>query len=170
MINAASDAVLHSPAYVRDLEARITRLSPCVLASADRHEITHATFTPDRLELAIPDLATAAPMEVPDDRWQGWEWSANEFLLLHVDPHPEFAVITHPGRDSCRLTIVGRPMQVRRMAPGDPGWAARAYAAEVTGYLNDDTFFWGQVVAPTEPRRETLLAGLATLERTSTRA
>jgi hypothetical protein len=56
------------------------------------------------------------------------------------------------------------------MAPGDPGWAARAYAAEVTGYLNDDTFFWGQVVAPTEPRRETLLAGLATLERTSTRA
>jgi hypothetical protein len=53
------------------------------------------------------------------------------------------------------------------MAPGDPGWAANAYAAELIGFLDDATQFWGQVVARTETRRESLLATLATLERVS---
>jgi len=165
MVHVTSDAVLHSPARVRDAEARIARLSPCILAPIDLREATRVTLTFYPLALKIPGLGTANTMDVPDDGWQGWQWSTNEFLLLHVDANPEFAMITHPGPQACRLDIVGRPMWVRRVAPGDPGWAANAYAAEVLGYLDDATLLWGQAVAATESRREALLAGLATLER-----
>jgi len=167
MVNATGDAVLHSPAYVREHEARIANLSTCVLTRIDECERTRATIAGFAFELRIPNLAVAAPIEAPDDRWYGREWSPGEFLLLHVDPNSEFAVITRPGPTSCRLDLAGRPMQLRRIAPGDPGWAANAYAAEVIGFLDDATHFWGQVVAPTETRRESLLAALATLERMS---
>lgn len=169
MVHVTSDAVLHSPARVREAEARIARLSPCVLTPIDWRETARATLTFYPVALKIPGLATANTMEVPDDGWQGWQWSRNEFLLLHVDPKPEFAMVMHPGPESYRLDLVGRPMWVRRIAPGDSGWAANAYAAEVVGYLDDATLFWGQAVAPTESRREALLAGLATLERVPNR-
>ena len=165
MVHVTSDAVLHSSARVRDAEARIARLSPCKLAPIDWREATRTTLRFYSLAVSIPGLATANRMEVPDDGWQGWQWSRNEFLLLHVDPKPEFAMVTHPAPQSCRLDIAGRPMLVWRAAPGDTGWAANAYAAEVVGYLDDATLFWGQAVALTQSRREALLAGLATLER-----
>lgn len=167
MVNAIGGAVFHSPGHVRDHETRVANLSPCILASLDPCEPTRATIAGFAFELRIPNLAATTPIEAPDDRWYGRQWSSDEFLLLHVDPSPEFAVITRPGPASCRLDLAGRPMQLRRMALGDPGWAANAYAAEVIGFLNDATHFWGQVVAPNETRRESLLAALATLERVS---
>ena len=167
MVNAAGDAVFHSPEYVREHETRIAALSLCVLAPIDPCEPTRATIAGFSFRLRIPNLAAATPIEAPDDRWYGRQWSPDEFLLLHVDPNPEFAVITRPGPTSCRLDLAGRPMQLRRIAPGDPGWAANTYAAEVIGFLDDATAFWGQVVSPTEIRRELLIAALATLERLS---
>ena len=167
MVNATGDAVFHSPAYVREHEARIAVLSPCVLVPIDPCEPTRATIAGFSFQLRIPNLAAATPIEAPDERWYGRQWAPDDFLLLHVDPNPEFAVITRPGATSCRLDLVGRPMQLRRIAPGDPGWAANAYAAEVIGFLDDATEFWGQVVSPTETRRESLVAALATLERLS---
>ena len=167
MVNATGDAVFHSPAYVREHEARIVGLSPCVLASIDPCEPTRATIAGFTFKLRIPNLAAATAIEAPDDRWYGRQWSPDEFLLLHVDPHPEFAVITRPGPTSCRLDLAGRPMHLRRISPGDPGWAANAHAAEIIGFIDDATEFWGQVVSRTETGRESLLAALATLERVS---
>ena len=167
MVNATGDAVFHSPAHVREHEARIANLSPCALAPIDECEPTRATLAGFSFELRIPNLAAAEPIEAPDDRWYGRQWAPGEFLLFHVDPNPEFAVITPPGPTACRLDLAGRPMKLRRIAPGDLGWAANAYAAEVIGFLDDATHFWGQVVSPTETRRESLLAALATIERVS---
>jgi len=167
MVNATGDAVFHSSRHMRDQEARIADLSPCVLAPIDRCEPIRAIIAGFSFELRIPNLTATTLMEGPDDRWYGRQWSSDEFFLIHVDPDPEFAIITRPGPASCRLDLAGHPMQLRRMAPGDPGWAANAYAAELIGFLDDATQFWGQVVARTETRRESLLATLATLERVS---
>jgi len=147
MINATSDSVLHAPAYVREQERRIAQLSPCTFASLARNTGTHVMLTPFPVGLWIPGLPSAEPMEVPpDNRWHGWRWSTHEFLLLHMDPDPEFAASTHPGPKSCKAAFAGRLMEVRRVAPGDPGWAANAYAAEISGYLDDATLFWAQIV------------------------
>jgi len=165
MVNATGDGPFHSPRYVHEHEGRVVGLPRCVLAPIAPCEPTRATIAGFSFNVRIPNLAGATPIEAPDDRWFGRQWSPDEFLLLHVDPNPEVAIITDPGPTSCRLDIAGRPMQLRRIAPGDPGWAADAYAAEAIGFLNDATHFWAQVVSPTEPRRESLLAALATLER-----
>lgn len=167
MVNATGDAVFHSPTYVHEHEARLADLPPCGLAPIAPCEPTRVTIAGFSFSLRIPNLAASTSIEAPDDRWFGRQWSPDEFLLLHVDPNPEFAVISHPGPTSCRLDLAGRPMQLRRIAPGDSGWAANAYAAEVIGFLNDATHLWAQVVSPTEPRRESLVAALATLARVS---
>src|SRR6476661_3801145 len=91
MVNATGDAVLHSSRHMRDHEARIADLSPCVLAPIDRCEPIRATIAGFSFELRIPNLATTTPMEGPDDRWYGRQWSSDEFFLIQVDPNPEFA-------------------------------------------------------------------------------
>lgn len=165
MVHATGEARLHSPSDTRDRETLVAQLPPCRLVPLPPCDPTRATIAGFAFEMRIPDLAAASPTEVPDNRWVGWDWSPNEFILLHVDPNLEYAVVTYPSPKSCRLDVAGRLMEARRIAPGDAGWAANAYAAEVTGFLDDATLFWAQVVSPTEMRRESLLAGLATLAR-----
>jgi len=166
VVDATAEAQFHSASHVRDREARVAELAPCVHARIDWCEPVRVTVSRLAFTLRIPDIAAATITEVPDDRWYGWQWSPEEFLLLHVDPAQEFA-IGHPNAASCRLSIAGRSMEARRIAPGDPGWAANVYSAEITGFLDDTRLFWGQVVSPTESRRELLLAAVATLERVS---
>jgi hypothetical protein len=167
LVEARGDDRPRSPTQVRDDEARIALLPLCTLAPFDRREAARVTLAMYPVAFWLAGGATATVMEWPDESWQGWQWSRHECVVLHVERDPALLreVVTHAAPGFSRLDIVGRPMCVWRVAPGDSGWAANAYAGHLDGYLDDTTGFWGQVVAPTEERRETLLAGLATLER-----
>ena len=171
MVNAVGDEAprVH---HIRDDEAIISRLSPCVLLPFERRQATRCALAIYPAAIWLPDAAAAERMEVPDDgRWDGWQWARYEFLLLHMDADPllpSLAFITDPRPGYCRMDVLGRPMRVWRVAPGEQGWKAPAYAAEVHGFLDERTQFWGQAVAPSVERRERLLAAIGTLERTST--
>ena len=155
--------------HVRDEEAAVADLPSSPLMSLADVEATRVELAIYPVALRLPDLGVAETMEVPDaGRWQGWRWAAHEFILMHADQNPDLprlALITVARPGLWRLDILGRPMCVWRAAPGDAGWAANAYLAEVRGFLDDATEFWAQAVAPTAVRREQLLAAVATLER-----
>jgi len=145
MVNASSGDFPHLPYHIHDDKEQIARLPPCLLPPFDRGEATRIAFEMYAVAMWVPDHGTAESMEVPDERWRGWQWAPDEFLVVHVyhDPDlPRVGTITFPQPAYSRLDIAGGPMRVWRVAPGDPGWAGTAYAAEVHGYLKPTGNLW----------------------------
>jgi hypothetical protein len=164
--NAASDGT-EEPAFdIGDQEAVYRSLPSCLLPplSLDRHERVALTCFPATLFLPSPE--SAEPTEVPDVMWQGWDWRSGDAMLLMilVEPElPKLRAITNAHATMCHAIIAGRPMGIRRLAPGDPGWFGDCYAAEVYGFVNDSTEFWAQVRSLTAAGRDLLLAAVASL-------
>jgi hypothetical protein len=154
------------PAFtIADEEAVIRSLPECELSHAELPEATTVLLTCYPATMRLPRVDETTPIEVPEPKWQGWEWSRNEWILLHAeigDGLPRLIGITIPDGSMCRLTIAGHPMRVRRFAPGDPGWTGAGYSVEVRGFLNDTTELWAQVLAPSAEACESLLVAVST--------
>lgn len=173
LVNAVGDGALHF--HIRDEEAAIARLPLSDIVPLARERTTRVAVAIYPIALWLPDLASAEPMQVPEDgRWQGWEWSADEHLLLCADRNPDLpwlpTLMTSPTDPRPRrMNLVGRPMSVRRASPGEPdsGWVSNTFLGEVHGFLDDATNFWVQAIARSAARRDELLAAVATLERTA---
>jgi hypothetical protein len=168
LVNASSGDVPHLPHHIRDEERLIAELPACSLRpiACDSADERHLSTYP--ATLWIPALGTAEVMEVPEPTWNGWEWACDTSLLIHVDrdPHlPRLSNLTAAMPSDSQALVGGRPMRVRPLAPGDPGWAGKEFAGLVLGFLDEATRFWAQAVAPTEVTRDALLAAVLTLTR-----
>ena len=154
------------PAFtIADEEAVIRGLPECTLSGSDLSEATTVLLTCYPATMRLPRAEQATPMDVPESKWQGWEWSDDERILLHAEDDPDLprlVGITIPDETMCQVTIAGHPMRVRRFAPGDPGWTGAGHSAEVRGFLNDRLELWAQVFASSAERRELLLAAVST--------
>jgi len=161
------------PLHRREQERLDGALPPCEVGPADRATLRAVDLAPVRGRVWLPDPELAAPMEVPDGAWQGWEWPDGSSLLLSAERDtdlPMLPALTPGGPSSRRAVVGGRVMHVRRLGPADREYAGEGFAADVRGFLGERTHFLAQVFAPSGGRRDDLLAALLTLEATGAEA
>jgi hypothetical protein len=166
--HASSGEAPHLPYHVRDELALIRLLPKCALATLDREAVTRVALATYPAALWLPTVEHAELMEGPEPAWQGWQWGLWEYLVIYVsrDPGlPKLGQLTTDATSSCQLTVGDSPMRLRRLAPGHSQWRGEGFAGEISGFLDERTRFWAQSVAPTQVRRDELLAAVATLSR-----
>ena len=163
-LNAVQDG--GPPAFhVSDEEARVRSLPRCEIVPIRRETLTPVMLRPYAATLWLPPGAVE-DTELASDTGQGWDWPTGESLYLqtHRDPElPGVYTLTTASPGVTWLEVAGRPMRVRRCAPGDPQWRGDGYAAEVAGFLDDRTSFWALSQAPLYEQSEYILAAVATL-------
>jgi hypothetical protein len=158
------------PAFtVADEEARVRSLPRCAIVPVRRETLAPVALRVYAATIWLPPDAVE-DTEVDSDTTvsvcQGWEWPTGESLSLQAHRDRELPgvytlTVASPGV-TC-LEVAGRPMRVRRYAPGAPEWRGEGYAAEVAGFLDDRTSFWALARGPRYEQCEYILAAVATL-------
>jgi hypothetical protein len=155
-----------TPAFhVSDEEARLRSLPRCVVVPIHLERLRPVKLRPYPATVWLPPDAVENT-DVAHATFQGWQWSAGESLYLqaHRDPElPGVYTLTEASPAVACLDVGGRPMRVRRFAPGDQQWRGEGYGVEVAGFLDDRTSFWAMIQSPRNEQGEYLLAAVATL-------
>lgn len=122
VLNARSEDSQPPLYHIRDEEARVAALARCALPPLQRDGLAATALGPYPATVWLPALESAEHMDVPDERWRGWEWPSGDSLLVHADRDPCLPgvyMLTAPDSAACHVTLSGRPMRVRQVAPGD---------------------------------------------------
>ena len=155
------------PFRVADQERLAAALPACPLARLDPGALSTVPLRPYAATVRLPDARAATDEDVPDSTGQAWRRPDGARLIVSARRRPELPglhALEGPGPGGCGLRPADRPMPVGfRTEPrrGGGTW----HRAWVSGFLDDTTEFFVDVIAPSAGRRDSLLAALGTLRR-----